>query len=578
VSVTTTRAHSGVKHLADYSSIKQDDSTGAVSLAGVLRSEWTVAFALFAIFFLVRLPFLSQYPVNWDAVQYVLGVESFDLSRHQPHPPGYIGYIAFGHIFSFLFGDPHRGLVMLSVVSGAFATVAMYALARCWLDRRFSIITAVLFGASPVVWYYSLVALNYILEAALVIPIAWLLYRARRDKRWSDLLLATLVLALLGAVRQSGMVLMVPLWIYTAWAFPWRERIITALVMGSSILAWLIPLLMLSGGVRNYWRESRALADLVSVQTTLYENFQERVGYLAFVLIALTLALMAAIPLYLLFKKRAGAVVRAMPNHDRIFFVLWIIPALATYVVGHMGQIGYVLTILPVAVLWLGATLSRVPQHANGLRYVLPTLLAAIVVLANMVVFAVAPSTALVVAGNLGNGDTPRSVQAMRQYDIRTSNAYWDDVVTTMKLLPAESTAVLATIGGPRIHGGYRHLSYYLPEYDVYGLGYDRRGFFGHLFTTRNGETNYSVFRLAAAHPILIFSDEIRYIVTSDREIIERLPESLSTVEFNDGKIVVIQRPAGMNLVFVPGDQLAACYCVDLRPEMGIRTADPPLW
>lgn len=31
----------------------------------------------------------TRYSYNWDSSQFERGVEHFDISRHQPHPPGY---------------------------------------------------------------------------------------------------------------------------------------------------------------------------------------------------------------------------------------------------------------------------------------------------------------------------------------------------------------------------------------------------------------------------------------------------------------------------------------------------------
>ena len=51
------------------------------------------ALALFALSLLLRVPFVSSALVNWDAVQFALATRSFNLERHQPHPPGYILYV-----------------------------------------------------------------------------------------------------------------------------------------------------------------------------------------------------------------------------------------------------------------------------------------------------------------------------------------------------------------------------------------------------------------------------------------------------------------------------------------------------
>jgi hypothetical protein len=38
-----------------------------------------------------RLPLRGRYLFNWDALQFALGIQRFDLAAHRPHPPGYIG-------------------------------------------------------------------------------------------------------------------------------------------------------------------------------------------------------------------------------------------------------------------------------------------------------------------------------------------------------------------------------------------------------------------------------------------------------------------------------------------------------
>jgi hypothetical protein len=48
--------------------------------------------AAFALYFFTHSPALDDI----DAVQFAMGVRSFDLWHHQPHPPGYPLFIFFG--------------------------------------------------------------------------------------------------------------------------------------------------------------------------------------------------------------------------------------------------------------------------------------------------------------------------------------------------------------------------------------------------------------------------------------------------------------------------------------------------
>jgi hypothetical protein len=139
--------------------------------AASAASDRAVVTALFVGFFVVRLPFRAKFLVNWDAVNFALGItESFNLQHHQPHPPGYIGYVAVGRGLAWLTGEANAGLTLMSVIAGAVAPASLYLLARRFVDRRPALIAALLFGTAPLVWYYSVVALTYIVAAAVIVP------------------------------------------------------------------------------------------------------------------------------------------------------------------------------------------------------------------------------------------------------------------------------------------------------------------------------------------------------------------------------------------------------------------------
>src|SRR5690606_30390170 len=75
-----------------------------------------------------NLVFVPRYAVNWDAVNFLLGIESFDVLHHQPHPPGYIGYVLLGRWVSGLLGDPHLALATMSAVAAGLGTAGTVVL------------------------------------------------------------------------------------------------------------------------------------------------------------------------------------------------------------------------------------------------------------------------------------------------------------------------------------------------------------------------------------------------------------------------------------------------------------------
>ena len=79
--------------------------------AGRVRSpRLRFAAALSLLTVLSRLPYRARMLYNWDAVQFALALREYDIVKHQPHPPGYILYVALGRLVNAWLADPDRGL------------------------------------------------------------------------------------------------------------------------------------------------------------------------------------------------------------------------------------------------------------------------------------------------------------------------------------------------------------------------------------------------------------------------------------------------------------------------------------
>src|SRR5919198_1092555 len=60
--------------------------------------RWDVIFAtlLSVVTVASRLPYRTRMLYNWDSVQFALALREYDVVKHQPHPPGYVLYVALG--------------------------------------------------------------------------------------------------------------------------------------------------------------------------------------------------------------------------------------------------------------------------------------------------------------------------------------------------------------------------------------------------------------------------------------------------------------------------------------------------
>lgn len=497
-------------------------------LPPALAGGQILAALLFIGFTLLRLPFRAQFPVNWDAVQLALGTQSFDLHHHQPHPPGYIGFIGLGRLMNHLTGDPVLSLTILSIIAGALAPALFYWYARHWLQARYAVLTAILFGLSPLVWYYSEVALSYSAELAAGMAFMLVAHRSIHRMFIRDLLLATLLLSLLGSLRQSAMLFLVPVWLYCLWHFPWRERIAATSLMGGLTLLWAAPLIWLSGGLQAYLRESRALADLIGGQTSIlamnFSGLQMNAWYVAVGLLAgLHLGLLV-IGIALLSGCRP---LERLSPMDRRFFTIWSLPALLTFLLGHTGQLGYVLLLLPPLFLILGLSFEELAESSSLSMRRMATTSTLTIATTSVLIFAMLPGLATTWARPEQGEPESWFARHVRQYDLPVSDSHWSSLVELAHRYDPEHTVILTTVGGPRASGSFRHASYLLPEYQVYGLGVDTSGTFGTLFVAQDGHSNYSVDGLHNARPWLRIDRDARWVIIPDTEILEWITPDL---------------------------------------------------
>jgi hypothetical protein len=135
---------------------------------------------------LTRVATASRYLQWWDSVQFALGLSDYDVTRHQPHPPGYPGYIALGWIVKQIVHDDNTALVIVCGISAAVIAIALHHLGRAMFSPRGGFFAGVLGALNPLLWYFSDVALSYILGTALATLAVWAGYSAKG--RWKILI------------------------------------------------------------------------------------------------------------------------------------------------------------------------------------------------------------------------------------------------------------------------------------------------------------------------------------------------------------------------------------------------------
>ena len=252
----------------------------------VVRFCAAYPYAIALAYVALHLRFLAPALEDIDSINFALGLRDFDVARYQPHPPGYPVYIALGKISLALIRamapslEPVRAealaLAIWSALGGAIALVAaakifaaLHARAESTRGGPVAAYATLLLGVSPLFWMSGLRPMSDMpgLAAALVAQALLLQAPAHRTR----LVQGALVAGLAAGVRSQCVWLTVPLFVFALLerrreGLRWLlSRPVAA--FGAGALAWVVPLLVASGGIDDYRRVvgMQAMDDLASV-------------------------------------------------------------------------------------------------------------------------------------------------------------------------------------------------------------------------------------------------------------------------------------------------------------------------
>jgi Protein of unknown function (DUF2723) len=442
------------------------------------RADLAIALALAAVTVLSRIPFRARLLPTWDAVQFALALDRYDIAAHQPHPPGYILYVAAAHVVRLAIGDATQSLVWLSIAASGVAVFLVHRLAWMLYGRLAAGVAAIGFATSPLFWFYGEVGLPYAVEAALACFVATLTWSARageaRAAVWS-----AVALGLAGGVRQSLLLLLFPMWAATVWAGARRVAPLIAggVAMAAVTLLWLVPMLVLAGGPAAYLGASRELFDSTVRPTTVMAPSG------AWIWNALALGEAALLGLGLLLPVLVWALARAIRrgwSRRESFLVIWILPPLGVYTWLHFGQYGYLLAVLPALYILIAAALAEALGAPSASR---PSRAIGTAALAGVLIAHVAFVTG---SPSIHVPDVPEGASwALRQsigLEARYRYRLWPHTLRGLRegeevirsyaaavrrdFSPAD-TVIVSELGNPRSYPWFRHLTYYLPEFRV---------------------------------------------------------------------------------------------------------------
>ncbi len=240
------------------------------------------AVSLFAALFLaLHVPYLPASLEDVDSINFALGVRSFDVAHHQPHPPGYPVFILAAKAMRAVVPSEPTALGALSTVGAALGLIAIVALGQALLGSGVAVVAALFAATAPLYWFTAVRPLSDSLGLAAAVAVQGLIVRVRTPRGFAA---AAFFAGLAAGIRSQVLWLTVPLMIVRVAGARHATTPITApgtapgtKVPGTiapstqhpassthhaalssaafllGILCWFIPLIVLSGGPAAYW-------------------------------------------------------------------------------------------------------------------------------------------------------------------------------------------------------------------------------------------------------------------------------------------------------------------------------------
>jgi hypothetical protein len=294
----------------------------------------------------------STYLFSWDAVNFALAMDRWNLALHQPHPAGYLSYVALARLARSWGADHNLALQSVAMAAIGVAAWVWWRLAQQFGARRWEATAgAVLLLTSPLVWLYSSVAEVYTLDLlATLLVIAAIVDNdaSINASRWK----VGLAFLFAASVRLPTAVLLLP----TVVARPrhiWSRAAIAvvAVLVAVAGIAIADPNFAAAFGSHMAFttQETRIFGGAEDALESLNRNTRD-------LLRAVFMAGFATAALLLLGIWRA----RRHSFVDVRLAAAWALPMIAVFTFIHFGKQGYLLPLLPLAYLYVASGIRSI--------------------------------------------------------------------------------------------------------------------------------------------------------------------------------------------------------------------------
>ncbi|GGD03179.1 nucleoporin-interacting protein [Pontibacillus salipaludis] len=202
-----------------------------------------------------RAHYSSAFARSWDAVDFALGVQSFNLLDMQPHFPGYPYFILGGMLMDNFVNDPALALSVWNSVLSLSSIIPMWLIYKRYLPMSRAIMAVALSQSIP---FLNIIIASPMSEGMAYTVMWWYIWSlvlALEKGKYSFDLLSLLLFSILMGVRLSYLPLSIGILII--WYKRWKEKGGTHVLEQAGVaiifqLFWVYPLVLSVGGIGSF--------------------------------------------------------------------------------------------------------------------------------------------------------------------------------------------------------------------------------------------------------------------------------------------------------------------------------------
>jgi len=194
---------------------------------------------------LSRFALLASGPWEWDEVLFARGMLDFNLAAHFPHPPGFPGWLAIGHLLLPLAREPWVALQWASAALSVIVLWPLAALGRRVAPPQVAVLAALLILFAPGPWLYAMRGFSSTPAAVLAVAAAALAVTGVEGRRltWFSVLMAAAWLVRPNLLPGLGL-----LWLGVAAGVRPLRRLLPGMAAGAAMVAAAIASMAIAEG------------------------------------------------------------------------------------------------------------------------------------------------------------------------------------------------------------------------------------------------------------------------------------------------------------------------------------------